>query len=440
MKLGKIIVCFLLGCIVSGYFFPFAFTFLPASLNTKQMIGVLGIMAFLYNSFRTKTFNMSWMTIGSALFALIFSVWCYFSMVANNTNDTTYAEYWVSFAVWLGGAYGVVALLKAYHGSCNLQRLTNYLAVVCVVQCFLALAIDHFPGFQAFVDRWVFQGQDFLHEIGRMYGIGCYLDHAGVRFACVLALIAHQIGFNKRVTDEKWSILWYLVYFAIITIVGNMISRTTIVGVAFGLVYMIILLGFPRKGLVTPRQQRFYSVFFGIIIVAAVVSVILYRISPDFRLNIRFAFEGFFNLVEDGRWHTGSTDKLNAVMWIWPDTFRGWMIGNGIFGGFVYSTDIGYCRFTLYCGLIGLAIFSSFFIYNGIIVNRKFKDFTFMSLMLISLTFVIWIKVATDIFLINALLFCIDGDYDEEGNEIDPYVDPELQLSRHFKTPGPKLL
>ena len=440
MKLGKIIVCFLLGCIVSGYFFPFGFTFLPASLNTKQIIGVIGIMAFLYNSLRTKTFNMSWMTIGSALIAVIFSVWCYFSIVANNTNDTTYAEYWVSFAVWLGGAYGVVSLLKAYHGPFNLQRLTNYLAIVCVVQCFLALAIDHFPGFKLFVDSYVSQGQEFLAEIGRMYGIGCSLDPAGVRFSVVLVMIAHQIGNNKRVTDRKGPIWGYLILFAIITVVGNMISRTTIVGAAMGIVYMFLLLGFPKRGFITARQQRFYGIFLSIVAIATVVSVILYRTSPDFRENMRFAFEGFFNLVEEGRWHTGSTDKLNAVMWIWPDTFRGWMIGNGLFGGWVYSTDIGYCRFTLYCGLIGLSIFSAFFIYNGLIVRRKFKNFTLMSLMLISMTFVIWIKVATDIFLINALLFCIDGDYDEEGNEIDPYVDPEFQLSRHFKTSGPQLL
>lgn len=428
MKPGKIIVPILLGCIVSGYFFPFAFKFFPPSLNTKQVIGVLGIMAFLYKCIRTKTLNMSWMTIGSAVIAVVFSIWCYFCTVANNTDDTIYAEYWLSFAVWLGGAYGVIALIKAYHGSCNLQRITNYLATVCAVQCILALMIDSMPWFKLFIDSYIEQGQSFMDEVGRMYGIGCALDPAGVRFSCVLCMIAHQLGYNKRVSDKSGSIWWYLIMFAFITVVGNMISRTTTVGAGMGLVYMLILFGFPKRGLITARQSRFYGIFFMMVAIAVAVSVVLYRTSAGFREDIRFAFEGFFKLFETGEFSTGSTDKLNAVMWIWPKDFRGWMIGTGLFSHFVYSTDIGYCRFTLYCGLIGLSIFASFFIYNGLVVNRKFKDFAFMSLMLISLTFVIWIKVATDIFLINAILFCIDGDYDEEGNEIDPYEDPEFQL------------
>lgn len=431
MKPGKILIPVLLGCIVSGFFFPFAFKFFPPSLNTKQLIGVLGILAFLYKSIRTKTFNISWMTIGSAIIAIVFSIWCYFSMVANNTNDNSYAQYWLSFAVWLGGAYGVVSLIRAYHGSCDLKRITDYLAAVCTVQCVLALMIDSYPGFKLFIDSYIEQGQEFMDEVGRMYGIGCALDPAGVRFSCVLCMIAHQLGYNKRVSDKSGTIWRYLIMFAFITVVGNMISRTTIVGAGMGLAYMIILFGFPKRGFITARQTRFYGIFFSIAAIAVVASVVLYRTSPGFREDIRFAFEGFFNLFEKGEFSTGSTDKLNAVMWIWPKDFRGWMIGTGLFGNFVYSTDIGYCRFTLYCGLIGLSIFSFFFIYNGLIVNRKFKDFTFMSLMLVSLTFVIWIKVATDIFLINALLFCIDGDYDEEGNEIDPYEDPEFQLGRY---------
>ena len=33
------------------------------------------------------------------------------------------------------------------------------------------------------------------------------------------------------------------------------------------------------------------------------------------------------------------------------------------------------------------------------------------SIVLTLLNFVVWIKVTTDIFFLNALLFCIDGDY-----------------------------
>lgn len=416
---------FLLGFILSSYFFSYELTFLPAGLNTKKIIGGFGIVAYLVKCIKEKNVEMSRMVATSALIAVIFSVWCYFSIVANNTDDTTYAEYWISFATWLGGAYGVCAVLKGFHGRLDLHLITNYLAVICVVQCVLALLIDHNPVIQDFVDRYVRQGQAFLHETGRMYGIGCALDTGGIKFAAVLILLAHQLATNRKITEKKVSIALCFAAYFFITVVGNMIARTTTVGAVMGLAYIFLFLGFTKNGILEARQVRFYGMFVLLLVVGVTICVALYNANSDFRHNMRFAFEGFFNLVETGEFSTSSTDKLNAVMWIWPDTFRGWLIGNGIFGNFVYSTDIGYCRFTLYCGLIGLSIFSIFFIYNGLVLTTKFKDFTFMSLMIISLTFVIWLKVATDIFLIDALLFCIDGDFDEDGNEIDPYIGPD---------------
>ena len=418
MRIGKILICFLLGCIVSGYFFPFAPPFFPSSLNSKQVIGVLGIIAFLFRCIGTRTVSMHKNILISALIAVVFSIWCYFCVTANGTDDTTYAEYWVSFAVWLGGAYGVVSILKAYHGSCNLQRLTNYLAAVCVAQCFLSQAIDNIPSFQNFVDRYIAAGNEFCRDHGRLYGIGCSLDPAGIKFSAVLILIAHQICANMKVAAKKSSIWWYLLTFAIIVVLGNMIARTTTVGAVMGLMYMAASYGIAKRGILTARQIRFLSVFTSAVVLAVVLCVVLYRSNAEFRSNMRFAFEGFFNLFETGEFRTDSTDKLNTQMWIWPTDFKTWMIGSGYFGFFIYSTDIGYCRFVFYCGLIGLALFSVFFIYNGLSVREKFRNFNFMALMLIALTFVIWIKVATDIFLINALLFCIDGDFEKDENNI----------------------
>ena len=131
--------------------------------------------------------------------------------------------------------------------------------------------------------------------------------------------------------------------------------------------------------------------------------------------DLRFAFEGFFNWTETGEWSTASTDKLNNEMWIWPSDTRTWLIGSGLFESFVYSTDIGYCRFILYCGLLGFSIFSVFFIYNAYAFNRKFEDVSFLAFLLLVLTFVIWIKVATDIFQIYALLFCADMVFDSDS-------------------------
>lgn len=87
---------------------------------------------------------------------------------------------------------------------------------------------------------------------------------------------------------------------------------------------------------------------------------------------------------------------------------KSWIIGTGLFANFVYSTDIGYCRFILYCGLIGFGTFVLFFVYNACVFAWKFPSFRLFSFVLLSLSFIIWMKVATDLFFIYALFYCLD--------------------------------
>ena len=101
-------------------------------------------------------------------------------------------------------------------------------------------------------------------------------------------------------------------------------------------------------------------------------------------------------------------------MWVWPTTPRGWIIGEGRTSVFETGSDIGYCNYIIYCGLIGMAIYSFYYIYNHLSLIGKFKNFIIAAFLLVAVTFIVWAKVTTDIFLIDALLFCIDGDFDED--------------------------
>ena len=329
------------------------------------------------------------------------------------TVDTTYSSYWISFATWLGGAYGVCWLIRETEGKFNIDSLTFYLTLVCVAQCILALVIDSYPAFQRLVDRIFIQGQDFFHEVHRLYGIGAALDVAGVRFSAVLILMAHQLSAYGKILDKRNLAVFYLASYAFIFIIGSIIARTTWVGAAMGLVYMGATYAKVNRGTLSSRQTGFWLITIGVILFAIIVSAWLYNRSPIFRNNLRFAFEGFFNWVEHGTFRTDSTDKLNGNMWIWPSDSRTWAIGTGIFGDFAFGTDIGYCRFVLYVGLIGLSLFSLFFLYNGLSVARLFTNADYLALLLTILTFVVWLKVATDIFFIFALLFSTASLSDE---------------------------
>lgn len=409
----KFFTVLLCGIIVSGFFFPFGFTFLPASLNTKQMIGVGGILIFLITSYKNGEMSFKKEIIVSLLMAFVFSLICYYTAVIHSTGDDSYSQYFISFFVWLGGAYGVCGLLKHYYGNVSLSLVTKYLAGVCVVQCALAMVIDNVPAFKDIVDAYIQQGQEFLNAVDRLYGIGASLDNAGVRFCMVEVLIAHQICFNKEVRNSNKSIALYITALFITLLIGCMISRTTTIGGAIALGYMFIFIGKSKRGYLDRRQLNFYKILISLLIVGISVSVFLYNTNDSFHGSMRFAFEGFFNWAETGEFRTDSTDKLNGEMWIWPQDFDTWMIGSGWFGGFRYGTDVGYCRFTLYCGLIGFSVFVVFFIYNAIVLYLKWEDSQFLALCFLALTFIIWVKVATDIFFIYALIYCVDSEYDE---------------------------
>ena len=114
---------------------------------------------------------------------------------------------------------------------------------------------------------------------------------------------------------------------------------------------------------------------------------------------------------------TDSTFDVSDIlenMWIWPTTFRDWMIGTGKIGVFIWNTDIGYCNFVLYCGLIGLVLYASYYIFCALSLNNKFKDVKMLTLLLLVFQAAVWAKVMTDIFFILALLMVIDGDDMEE--------------------------
>lgn len=162
------------------------------------------------------------------------------------------------------------------------------------------------------------------------------------------------------------------------------------------------------------RMMRIFFVFLLVLTGIIVFAIYLYRTNATFEGYLRFGFEAFFNWAETGEFRTNSTDELSQ-MWIWPSDIRTWIIGRGTFGVFENDTDIGYCNFTLYCGMIGMTIFSLFFVYCHFVLNRRFKHFWIASFLLTALTFIVWCKVTTDIFFLDALLFCINPDPLEEA-------------------------
>ena len=421
----KILISTALAIVVSFYVFSTYFTFLPHSINTKMMLAAFGLGVYLLQGIRDHALFLSRRLITAALMAVAFSLWCLFSITINRTTQTTYVEYWTSFATWVGGAYGVYIFLRAVHKKVDLPLLTKYLAIVCIAQCIIALMIDNIPLVKTAVQSVFWAEYGYFERIDRLYGIGCALDPAGVRFGCVLLLIAHQIATNPDVTGSKRKMALYIATFILITIIGSMIARTTSVGAAIALAYILYRhVHIQRGGFVSGRQIRMFAILSLVLAAIIGIAIYLYNTNDAAHGYLRFAFEGFFNWIETGEFRTTSTDILEN-MWIWPTTFRDWMIGTGKIGVLVWNTDIGYCNFVLYCGLIGLTLYASYYIFCVLSLNNKFKDFYLLSLLLLAFQAAVWAKVMTDIFFILALLMVIDGDdmEEEEPTEEVPAIE-----------------
>lgn len=412
--------------ITSFYYFPFWFTALPG-VNTKQMVAMVGVVAWGVQLAMRRSGNLNKGLLPLSLFAIVFSLICFFSVAYNSTSDYVYATYIVSMWVWVTGAYGVCWLIRTVHGSVSFQTLSHYLIAVCVIQCFLALFIDYSPAFKVFVDAHIVQGQEFLTEVKRLYGIGAMLDTAGIRFSIALILLSYFITYRKA-GDKIGRTLLYLFAFAFIMIVGNMMARTTSVGVILGLLYIAYRQFFGGENCPFTMKELTFG---ALIIIFVCIPVITYFYSTDaaFHKNLRFGFEGFFSLVETGKWQVGSNDQLKSMI-VFPETTKTWLIGDGYFnnpiatdiyftgkvtGGYYMGTDIGYLRFIFYCGTIGLLAFSLYICKAVSLCMERFPTKKLLLLFLGVLNFMVWLKVSTDIFLIFALLLMADPE--ETTNE-----------------------
>lgn len=426
----KLISIIITGILTSFYFFPFEFTFLPG-VNTKMAMAGVGLVLLGIQLAKRQNANFDKNIFNLSFLALLVSLAGFLAVTYNNTRDYTYVSYIISMWVWLSGAFVAVSAIRKVHGGVSVELVANYLIAVCSAQCIFALMIDQIPAFKNIVDTYVsglgFVELDTLGKADRLYGIGAGLDVAGSRFAAVLLMIAYIVShFNKTCTRKY--IYIYLIAFLLISVVGNMIARTTTIGIALALIYWIILAFSKSSDLGMARLWKWIG---GILCAFIPLIVLYYYANPSFAQNLRFAFEGFFSLAETGEWDVHSNEILKDMI-VFPDNLRTWLIGDGYienpygldpyyigpnFGGYYMATDIGYLRFIFYFGLIGLSAFCYFMYRVGITCMQKFNQQKIFFVLVLSINFIVWCKVSTDIFLVFALFLCVGKEENDAYNE-----------------------
>ena len=318
------------------------------------------------------------------------------------------------------------------HGCASVNLVSKYLIAVAVIQCLLAVLIDLVPFVKDVVNSYVvgfasmYSAGEGLEKAGRLYGIGAALDVAGTRFCVILSIIGIMIYETYQLNNKKQTIL-YLILFVILLVIGSMISRTTGIGLIFICLYMIFMFRYSKTNI------GLYGIITISLIALITVVLILYNTNTFFNENLRFAFEGLFNYLETGQWRLSSTDTLQE-MYVFPESLKTWIIGDGYFnepyyydpyyvgitknnGLFYMGTDVGYIRFIYYFGVSGLLAFIMYFIVNAYHCVSDFPKKKWIFFAILMMNFIVWFKVATDIFCIFALFLCITKEENDESEK-----------------------
>ncbi|MBR4232964.1 MAG: hypothetical protein IKR96_00280 [Bacteroidales bacterium] len=424
MRAVQIIVT---GILMSLFYFPFEFTFLPG-INTKMLLAVVGLGLMGLSFARRRAFSISRDMLILVLIACCVSIVAYFSQTIHHTPDDTYVTYIVSFLTWFCAAFTVCSCIKAVHGRIDVVLIVHYLAVVAVCQCAVTMWISYDPAFQRFVDSYVAQDQTLLHELDRLYGIGSSLDVAGLRYALILVALGAVLGSGRL--SAGWT-YFDIGAFLVITVIGNMVARTALVGTAVGLGWIVISAFLPGE-----KRRTSLLPWLLFILVVSIACTLLYQFNPQFRYLFRFAFEGFFSLVEKGEWQIDSTDRL-ATMVVYPETLHTWILGDGYFEnsrndinylgdatdqGFYMGTDIGYLRFIFYFGVPGMLLMVAVIAWSALICIRRFPEDKIVFLLALAVGLTVWFKVSTDTFLFFAL-FLSAGILQEEDEPEQPALE-----------------
>lgn len=404
--------------LTSCYFFPFVLAAFPVA-NSKMLMAAAGLVLFIVNLAKKQNAGLDKEFLELTLWAIAISVVAFVSTTINHTPDDTFSLYIVSMWVWIGGAYALIVAIKGLHGGVSVPLVVNYLLAVCVIQCILALVFDNSLSAAEWSEN-TFSGEAYMGNTDedRLHGIGCSLDVAGFRFAAVICMTSY-ILYRQTGKNAAWRQLLYISAICFVTVVGNMISRSTVIGSAMGLIFIIC------AGLFSKGNRRLLGILTGAGLMGVVMCTYLYNTNEIFAQNLRFGFEGFFSLAETGEWRTNSNDILKNMV-VWPDNARTWIIGDGYinnpndktlstfdpyyvgenYGGYYRGTDIGYLRYIFYFGVVGLGALILYYLEICRMLSRRFKAFKWLFVMVLVMNFIQWFKVSSDLFMVFAPFFC----------------------------------
>lgn len=425
LRLLTIIISVIL---TSCYYFPFA---MRGGINPKMLMGGASLLILGIQLMRRRDTVIEKDFVILSLWGIGVSFASIAATTYNNTQDYSYLTYAVSMWVWMGGAYTLIKCIEWLNGEVSVEFVCNCIIATCAAQSVIAYLIYKYPlveNFACLIDPGLRTIQEYTE--GRLYGIGCAFDPAGIRLSCGVVVLAFMVYRMLQKNEfHKWYVTFYFISFAVITIFGNMISRTTTIGIVLFILYLALCYTFNTSN--NKANRRLLYSILSCLLISIPCVLYLYNSDSAFRSFFRFGFEGFFSLAEKGEWDVGSNDIL-WTMYRFPETLKTWIIGDGymlsanndpyytgpFYLGYYKGTDVGYLRFIYYFGIIGLIPCIMQMITAAYIGVKRLPEYKMISILLLLVNFICWFKVSTDAFSVLAIFAVYGMMYSNKEREL----------------------
>lgn len=331
------------------------FIFIPHSIN--MFMGIIGLILSTRNKVRDIIlYRTDARVISIVRLILPFVIISVFSMIINTSTDMKFIRYGISVFLAYYGAYWLSYMFYKCYGSLNVKIIVMYLLYATLLHQFIALIMFFDYSIYNLLQSLVRIDASGLEAMDRtagfrLQGLGASFFTAGLIYGYVLIMLALAIKQGEFNSKEQ---PWIMASYFLITAVGIMMARTTIVGFALGLLIII--------SYYATSWRKFFKTFIRLGFILCLLCVVVIKIYPsllsDFEGLFEFAFELVNNYKNSGELHSGTTDRLLEMWGTIPDNFKTWLIGDARWvdadGRHYYMrVDVGYLRNLWYFGLIG---------------------------------------------------------------------------------------
>lgn len=376
-----------------SFIYQISYIFLP--FNIPFVMGLAGMPIYLYKNITFPRQDRKY--VKDILLSLLpVAIVAALSIIGNHSHDFYFVKWAITNMLYFFGAYLMFLLLRGAFRDFSFGRLVDLLVLCAVVQLSLSLVMFFSPEVKNTLQPLIHESEIAKEALERaatrLVGFGTHFFLSGTVHAFILIMIAFSFTLRK-VSLFKSVVL--ILSFIFIAAVGAMMARTTLVGVLFAIVIVLLR----RRG-----KKYFIS---GLVLSTIIISVasvsFIDLIGDDMELLFNFGFEAFVNYQEIGSFSTSSTDGMMRL-YKFPTTWETWLMGDAIYEagkGYYMNTDIGYCRLLFYFGVTGFITYMWFEYY---ILKRIFPPQIYGN--------VIWSILLCFVFVING-----KGTYD-----IFPYV------------------